>query len=150
MRCVAIFPLLFISATSTLSLHCAAEQKESVSDHQPSLAQTRDATIREKVPQEQPRADPPAGLGSTGQAPKERLVPVFMPSLASLLLNREQKKGMPLTREEVLEIRDRATVVMVPESNALTIEERRGYQDIDPRRCWEEWQAVRPQLQHAQ
>ena len=35
------------------------------------------------------------------------LVPVFIPALVVLLANKERSKGEPLTREEVLEIRDR-------------------------------------------
>jgi hypothetical protein len=37
----------------------------------------------------------------------ERLIPLFVPSLAALLANREQAKGAPLTQEEVITIRER-------------------------------------------
>ena len=35
---------------------------------------------------------------------------------------------------------------MIPESNVSAIEEARGYADLDPERCWEDWQALRPSL----
>jgi len=44
------------------------------------------------------------------------LVPVFIPSLVSVLLKHERDKGTPLTEDEVLAIRDKATAVMLPSS----------------------------------
>jgi hypothetical protein len=76
----------------------------------------------------------------------EKLIYVFMPTLASLLLNAERSKGAPLTYEEVIAVRDKATCVMVPEGVAAQIEEKRGYSDIDPENCWEEWNTLRPEL----
>lgn len=71
------------------------------------------------------------------------LVFVFMPSLVATLLNRERAKGSALTEAEVLAIRDGAQVVASPPDVALKVEEGRGYKDIDPERCWEEWQQAR-------
>lgn len=76
----------------------------------------------------------------------EDLIPVFIPSLVSLLLRHEQDKRSPLTEQEVLSIRDKATVVMVPRSATGPIFERRGYDDVDPERCWEQWQEARKQF----
>ena len=76
----------------------------------------------------------------------EKLIYVFMPTLASLLLSAERSKGAALTYEEVIAIRDKATCVMVPEGVAAKIEENRGYSDIDPENCWDQWNALRPEL----
>ena len=78
--------------------------------------------------------DPAAG----GQ---ERLVPVFIPALIAILVNREKSKGSPLTREEVMEIRDNGVCMMMSEARAAEMARSRGYRDIDPEACWEEWQA---------
>jgi hypothetical protein len=67
------------------------------------------------------------------------LVPVFVPSLASLLMKAESESPHPLTREQVLAIRDAAMVMMLPREVA----ELRGYDDLDPEECWEEWQRLR-------
>ncbi len=77
------------------------------------------------------------------RAPEEALVPVFMPSLASILLHHEKKKGAPLTEDEALAIRDRATVVMSPVSVAREVEAKRGYRDVEPEFCWLEWCSLR-------
>ena len=76
----------------------------------------------------------------------EQLIPVFMPSLVSVLVRAEQEKGAPLTRTEVLSIRDAAVCVMVPMLGVPALEETRGYPDIDPENCWAEWCAARPLL----
>jgi hypothetical protein len=73
----------------------------------------------------------------------EGLVPVFIPALAPLLLRAEQLKGSPLTEAEVLRVRDAAKCVMMRPEEAQSIEEGRGYQDIDPENCWAEWQRLR-------
>jgi hypothetical protein len=66
-----------------------------------------------------------------------------IPSLVSTLLNREQAKGSPLTEAEVLQIRDTCPAVAVPVHVAEKIDAERGYKDIDPEKCWEEWQEAR-------
>ena len=70
----------------------------------------------------------------------------FMPSLVSILLAKEEAKGTPLTEEEVTAIRDSAHCVALTHEQALKVEEERGYYDIDPERCWEEWQEFREAL----
>ncbi len=80
-------------------------------------------------------------LGTT-----DPLVPVFMPSLVSLLLRAEQDKGAVLTSDEALGIRDTAICMMVPASDVSATDGARGYLDIDPQDCWAEWQALRPSL----
>lgn len=67
----------------------------------------------------------------------EELVPVFIPSLIAVLLNRETAKGEPLTEAEALAIRDKAVCVMTPVDKVAAIEEARGYVDIDPENLWQ-------------
>lgn len=76
----------------------------------------------------------------------EKLVIFPMPSLVSTLLKREQEKGSPLTETEVIQIRNDCPSVAVPIDVVAKIEEERGYKDIDPQRCWEEWQEARKQF----
>ena len=78
--------------------------------------------------------------------PEDKLILTFVPSLVSLLLGREKSKGSPLTEQEVLEIRNKATVVALPADAAATVTAERGYRDIDADRCWEEWQQARIDL----
>jgi hypothetical protein len=75
----------------------------------------------------------------------EKLVPVFVPTLSTLLAEMERKNGTPLTKEEVLAIRDKAICIAMRPNLAAEMDERRGYQDIDPENCWEEWRALRTQ-----
>ena len=76
----------------------------------------------------------------------DNLVIMPMPSLVSVLLHREQDKGSALTEAEVLSIRDGCQAVAVPRDKVAAIVESRGYEDIDPEHCWEQWQQVRIQL----
>lgn len=68
---------------------------------------------------------------------------VFIPSLISLLVSKAEQKGSPLTEDEVLDIRDNATAISLDGEAALGVTERRGYRDIDPENCWDEWLAFR-------
>jgi hypothetical protein len=67
------------------------------------------------------------------------VIVLFIPSLISLLVSKAEEKGSPLTEEEVLAIRDNATAIVTDAEGVLAVAERRGYQDIDPEHCWEEW-----------
>ncbi|ROR95808.1 hypothetical protein EDD28_0370 [Salana multivorans] len=71
------------------------------------------------------------------------LVPVFMPPLVVLLQAAETAKGLPLSRDEVLAIRDDGVCVMLRRSAARAMSEARGYADLDPGACWEQWQVRR-------
>lgn len=75
-----------------------------------------------------------------------KIIITCMPTLVSTLLNREQKKGSPLTEQEVLEIRDNAPSIALPEDVAAKVEAERGYKDIDADSVWEEWQKARVDL----
>lgn len=79
-------------------------------------------------------------------AKEQKLVPVFMPALVALLLRAEESKGEPLTEQEVVAIRDEANCVMMPAAQAKKQEESRGYPDVDPENCWEDWQQMRAEL----
>ncbi|RWC50761.1 MAG: hypothetical protein EOS55_02255 [Mesorhizobium sp.] len=69
-----------------------------------------------------------------------------VPSLVATLLNRERTKGSPLTEEEVIQIRDNCPAIAVPFDVVRQMDESRGYLDIDPENCWEEWQLARKEL----
>jgi hypothetical protein len=75
-----------------------------------------------------------------------QLIPVFIPALVVLLADAERRKGSPLTEPEVLEIRDKGACMMMQVEHAIALDEKRGYNDIDPERVWEQWQEARSQL----
>ena len=76
----------------------------------------------------------------------EDLVIEFTPPLVALLLAAERAKGSPLTEEEAFDVRDNATCIRLRRSAAEALAAERGYADLDPERCFEEWQVVRAQL----
>ncbi|MCS4249581.1 MULTISPECIES: hypothetical protein [unclassified Pseudomonas] len=71
---------------------------------------------------------------------------VFVPALVAILTAAEAAKGAPLNETEVCAVRDAATCIALPFSAALAMETERGYPDIVPEDCWNEWQRVRPSL----
>ena len=73
------------------------------------------------------------------ESPDDPLIPVFTPALIVLLTAREREKGADLTDAEVLDIRDNGHCVMLPESRAIELDEERGYNDLDPEDCVEQW-----------
>ncbi|AOF89400.1 hypothetical protein [Sinorhizobium sp. RAC02] len=73
----------------------------------------------------------------------EDLIIYPVPSLIAILLNRERAKGSLLTEEEVIEIRDTCKAVAVPPDVARKMDAKRGYLDVDPEKCWDEWQLAR-------
>lgn len=74
------------------------------------------------------------------------LIPLFIPALSSLLLAAEDEKGHPLSRDDVLTIRDNASCIMVASADAEKMAETRGFNDIDPENCWYDWQMLRREL----
>lgn len=74
---------------------------------------------------------------------EEKLVEIFIPALVALLTRAEQLAERPLTENEVLRIRDKATVVTQPLSTMPTLLKERGYHDIYAPEAWEQWQAYR-------
>lgn len=49
----------------------------------------------------------------------------------------------PLSEAQVLQIRDQAVYIEIPPNIVPAMIEERGYEDIDPDRCWEQWQEAR-------
>jgi hypothetical protein len=76
----------------------------------------------------------------------EKLVICCVPSLVATLLNRENAKGSPLTKEEVLQIRDKCPAIALRPETAAEMEKNRGYKDIEFDYCWEQWQEARKYL----
>ena len=77
---------------------------------------------------------------------EEELIITPIPSLVATLLNKEKKKGSELTREEVEEIRDQLPCIALTPEKRKKVDERRGYDDIDPEWAWEQWREVREEL----
>ena len=75
--------------------------------------------------------------------PNNPLVLDFVPSLVSTLIREEGDKGEPLTSDEVLAVRDKASCIRVPFLAREDVWIKRGYRDVNPERVWEEWQAYR-------
>lgn len=69
-----------------------------------------------------------------------------MPTLCSLLVHAEDKKGSPLTEQEVLSIRDKSVCIMMDAADAAKMEASRGYRDIDPDNCWFDWLVLRKSM----
>jgi hypothetical protein len=67
----------------------------------------------------------------------------FIPSLAAMLTRAEELKGQPLTRDEVLRLRDNCPALVIDPELATGVEERRGYADLDPADPWPGWQQLR-------
>ena len=66
-----------------------------------------------------------------------------MPALVILLVSAEDKKGAPLTMDEVHAIRDGGACIMMQAGDAHKMDDSRGYRDIDPENCWHDWQMAR-------
>jgi hypothetical protein len=79
-------------------------------------------------------------------ASDDNLIPVFVPSLAQLLALHEEKKGSPLTEDEVRSLRDEAPCIMTPKSFTATQTKSLGFRDVNPKNCWADWQRLRVQL----
>lgn len=70
----------------------------------------------------------------------------FIPSLIAILKAAEDNKGTPLTEKEVINIRDTSVCMAVSKDVFLSVEESRGYNDINPENCWNEWCKIREKL----
>ncbi len=88
-------------------------------------------------------------FGKKQQDGSNEEVLVFVPALVAILTQMEERKGSPLNREEVEKIRDHflPNAMMMPISAAEKLAEDRGYDDIDPDRCWEEWVALKSEAE---
>lgn len=74
------------------------------------------------------------------------LIPVFVPSLAATLLNADKTGTNPLTERDAIAIRDRCPCIMLAPATAAAMEERRGYADMNPDNCWQEFLQLKDQL----
>ena len=84
------------------------------------------------------RLGPPGGTAR----PLGELVPVFTPTLHALLEALEAQAGAPLTRDQVLAVRDRGVCIAMQPRDAQQLERTRGYADLDPELAWEQWRAL--------
>ena len=88
-----------------------------------------------------------AGIPAPGELGQ---VKVFLNPLIMLLAGAERQRGRPLTRDEVVSIRDSAAhVMMTPEQAKVFYESMDGRMPIhrlNPDRAWEEWQEIRDQV----
>ena len=81
----------------------------------------------------------------------EPMVTVYLNPLAMLLAARERQKGSPLSKAEVLQVRDTAVCTQMPRSKAerfyAALDARMPIPRLDPERVWEQWQAMRDRVQ---
>ena len=82
-------------------------------------------------------------VSATKSKTNEELVPHYMPSLLYMLEHHEKAKGSDLTKEEVIDICDKAICMNVASSRKKELDAQRGYKDIDPENCFEEWCAYK-------
>ncbi len=81
-----------------------------------------------------------------GDGPSNALVPLFIPPLATLLAQAEERKGVPLTEREVVEVRDAGACIMLPAAEAEAVVTARGFRDVVPENCWADWHRLRIQM----
>jgi hypothetical protein len=89
-------------------------------------------------------------VSSDANASQPPQVKVFLNPLVMLLAGAEKQKGRPLTREEVLQIRDTAVSVMMSPEQAekfyKSLDAQVPVRRMNPARVWEEWQEIRDQM----
>lgn len=74
------------------------------------------------------------------------LTPVPIPSLVATLAALERKNGGPLSRAQVRALVDQSPVIAMERADAIALEKRRGYADVEPELAWAQWQIVRARL----
>jgi hypothetical protein len=84
---------------------------------------------------------------NTAPEPNEPIVPVPIPPLVNLLFDLEKRKGSPLTKAEVIDIRDGAVCMTMRISMREQLAAQRGYADIDLENPWPEWQIARQAME---
>lgn len=70
----------------------------------------------------------------------------YVPALIDILARVEMVRGLPLSEDEVITLRDAATVIAVPEGGRDRAAAARGYPDVEPAHVWRDWQQVRQAL----
>ena len=85
-------------------------------------------------------------FGQSSNRSDEPKVRVYPNPLVGLLDEREKNKGTPLTREEVLSVRDNAEWMEMSQSQAdkfyAALDAQIELPRLDPDRVWEEWQTL--------
>ncbi|MEM9519661.1 MAG: DUF4261 domain-containing protein [Actinomycetota bacterium] len=69
--------------------------------------------------------------------------PTPVPALIDLLAAKERELGRALDPVEVASVAEQMTCVVMRPHDVQALEHGRGYADIEPRRAWEQWQAIR-------
>ncbi len=91
----------------------------------------------------------PTSSSALGVTPSAQ-VKVFLNPLVMLLVGAEKQAGRPLTRDEVLNIRDKAAFVMMSPDQAQkfykSLDSQVSVRRMNPDRVWEEWQEIRGQV----
>lgn len=64
---------------------------------------------------------------------------IYIPALIVSLRRHEALKNKHLTKNEVIDIRNKSCRIKIPASIATAIEKSRGEPDIDPDNIWSEW-----------
>jgi hypothetical protein len=86
---------------------------------------------------------PPVSQGR----PQAKLRMNFMPPLRVLLEAARSKKGVALSDEEILSLRDQGVCIAMEPRDARELERSRGYADIDAERVLECWRAIEESLE---
>lgn len=81
--------------------------------------------------------------------PDDDLIITPIPALCLILLNLEKAKGSPLTEPEVVAARDAAACMAVPRAVHASMQEARGYRDLDLENVWEDWLGFRAWMAEA-
>jgi hypothetical protein len=80
----------------------------------------------------------------------EKTVKVYLNPLVMLIAGAERQKGRPLTKAEVLRIRDSAASTQMPVAQArkfyASLDEQMPIPRLNPDKIWEEWQAARDRI----
>src|SRR5215471_17005449 len=87
-----------------------------------------------------------AAVGYESSMADRELVPVFIPPLAFTLREAERQQGRALTAEDAEQIREQATCMMMPPSEAKRLAASRGFRDVDPEDVWADWHRLKVQV----
>lgn len=66
-------------------------------------------------------------------------MPTPIPALVTILLGRERELKRRLSKEEVLQIRDKCACMMLPAEMNAQLSQNRGYRDVSLDTPWEDW-----------
>jgi len=93
----------------------------------------------------------PYSQASVAAEAGKNLQVIFLNPLLMHLLAAEKQKGSPLSKEEVFAIRNKALCLVLPKDKAevfrATLGEQFDTPQMNPKRCWTEWQQLREEFQ---